>query len=299
MQTKLLPLLLGFFLVVGAPLLAQCKASSCCKAKKKTIRVGAVAYGPGAVTIFENIKSYFSKNKQPLDYVLFSNYDAQVQALFDGNIDIAWNTPLAHAQSQLRSNNTCQNLIMRDVDFGYQSVILVRKDAQINSIKEIEGKTLALGTKGSAESSVLPCYYLQQNQVDLSKIQILASTSDIGKHGCSGKAEADVLDALINGKAQAGAIGIGVWNSAKANTSLNTEGLQVLWESPKFSHCTFTALSTFDKTLADRFVEIMLSMKMEDPCANIVLTMEGAQQWKKGEESGFEDLKKAIELSNL
>jgi ABC-type phosphate/phosphonate transport system substrate-binding protein len=64
----------------------------------RVLRIGAVAYAPNAVTVFENLRRYFAKTDLPIDYVLYSNYDSLVDALRDGHVDIAWNTPLAHAR---------------------------------------------------------------------------------------------------------------------------------------------------------------------------------------------------------
>ena len=42
----------------------------------ETVRVGAVAYDPRVVTIWEGFKEYFSDAGVPTDYVLYSNYEA-------------------------------------------------------------------------------------------------------------------------------------------------------------------------------------------------------------------------------
>ena len=52
--------------------------------RPRVVRIGAVAYAPSAVTIFEDIRRYFDRRGMPVDYVLFSHYDALVQALSKG-----------------------------------------------------------------------------------------------------------------------------------------------------------------------------------------------------------------------
>src|SRR5436309_15847725 len=58
-------------------------------AKTQRIAVGAVAYDPKVVTIWEMINDFFRARGIPSDYVLFSNYEAQVEALLSRSIDIA------------------------------------------------------------------------------------------------------------------------------------------------------------------------------------------------------------------
>lgn len=56
----------------------------------QTILLGAVAYDPKVVTIWEGIREHFSEQGVPLDFALFSNYERQVESLLQGHIDIAW-----------------------------------------------------------------------------------------------------------------------------------------------------------------------------------------------------------------
>ena len=76
--------------------------------RSRPLLVGAVAYHPKAVTIWEIIRELFRGSECELDFVLFSNYEAQVEALFGGAIEIAWNTPLAWVQCARRSAGRAQ-----------------------------------------------------------------------------------------------------------------------------------------------------------------------------------------------
>jgi len=57
--------------------------------------VGAVAYTANVVPIWEGIRDYFRDSDAPMDFVLFSNYERQVDALLGGHVDVAWNTNVA------------------------------------------------------------------------------------------------------------------------------------------------------------------------------------------------------------
>ena len=96
-------------------------AAPCSGNGKAAIRLGAVAYAPSSVTVFEGIRRYFSRHGVTVDYVLYSNYDALIDALEKKQVDIAWNTPLAHAQYHRKAGNASQTLVMRDVDCNIRS----------------------------------------------------------------------------------------------------------------------------------------------------------------------------------
>src|SRR6187549_2166333 len=126
------------------------------KEKTPTTRIGAVAYSPAAVTIFQGLTRYLNKNGLTSDYVLYSNYDALVAALDRGEVDIAWNTPLAHAQYHVKNQCCSQTLVMRDVDVGVRSVLVARADSGIKSPGDLAGKQLVIGSSQAAEATVLP-----------------------------------------------------------------------------------------------------------------------------------------------
>src|SRR5260370_31724234 len=96
----------------------------------KTIWVGAVAYNPKVVTIWEGMRRYFHEEAHlPVEIVLFQSYEAQVLALLAQpgeavpRIDIAWNTNLTYLQADECSGRTCRALAMRDTDLGWMTTI--------------------------------------------------------------------------------------------------------------------------------------------------------------------------------
>src|SRR3954471_12502892 len=84
------------------------------RSMSKTIWLGAVAYHPKVVAIWEGMRSYFHEEAHlPVEVVLFQSYEAQVTALLAQpgepvpRIDIAWNTNLAYLQADEWSGHAC------------------------------------------------------------------------------------------------------------------------------------------------------------------------------------------------
>ena len=97
----------------------------------KTIWVGAVAYNPKVVTIWEGMRRYFHEEARlPVEVVLFQSYEAQVSTLLaqagdpSPRIDIAWNTNLAYLQADEWSAHACRAVAMRDTDLGWMTKIV-------------------------------------------------------------------------------------------------------------------------------------------------------------------------------
>jgi ABC-type phosphate/phosphonate transport system substrate-binding protein len=106
---------------------------------EQPIVVGAVAYDSRVVPIWEGMREYFREAGPPIDYVLYSNYDRQVRALLDGQIDIAWNTNLAWAKVHQFTAGKCRALAMRDVDARFSTVFVTRTDRGIDSLVGLRG----------------------------------------------------------------------------------------------------------------------------------------------------------------
>jgi phosphonate transport system substrate-binding protein len=263
-------------------------------APPRVVRIGAVAYAPSAVTVFENVRRYFAKTDLPVDYVLYSNYDALVDALRHGHVDIAWNTPLAHARYHLLCDGRSQTLAMRDVDCNFRCRLLVRKESGITATRGLAGKTLALGSREAAEATVLPLYYLKKEGVPLDQVKFLRLDEELDLRGNPCSSPQHVLKALREGRAHAGVVGDRLWEDLKARKAPEVEGLQAIWTSPSFSHCVFTAAKDFDPGRGALFTRLMLAMDGKDECTAEILRLEGARRWVAGSPDGFTTLIDAL-----
>lgn len=260
----------------------------------KTITVGSVAYDPKVVTIWEGIKQFFNEHGCALDYVLFSNYEAQVQALLDHHIDIAWNTNLAYVCADLQLNGKAKLLAMRDTDLGFSTVIIAGKDANISNLKDLKGKKIAFGSRDSAQAAVIPEFYLLAEGLVADKdYQALRFNTDVGKHGDTGNSEREVIAAVLSGAAAAGAIGHFSWQQLEKTA--NGAKLASVWSSPPYSHCCFTALPDFSEQLAENFVATLMKMDYNNEAHRKILEMEGLKEWVLGDRQGYETVFNAVQ----
>ena len=131
-----------------------------------TIWLGAVAYDPKVVTIWEGMRSYFrDEAKLDLKVMLFLSYEAQVQALLDTRaprIDIAWNTNLAWLQCETWSEGRAKPLAMRDTDLGWTTKLITLRGGPVKSVADLRCKTVALGSRDSGHAAILPVHFLAE-----------------------------------------------------------------------------------------------------------------------------------------
>ena len=257
-------------------------------AEDRIVRVGAVAYDPRVITIWEAFRDYFRAAGVPTDYVLFSNYEAQVEALFQHWIDIAWNTNIAYSRTETRAQGQCLVLGMRNTDIDFTSRLIARRDSGVEGVAGLKGKRVALGSADSAQAAIVPLHELRRAGLDPERdLQLLRFDIDVGKHGDTGTSELEVLRALHQGQADAGFIGHATWLGEQELGHVNTALVRSVWTSPPYDHCNFTALPDFDKGLAERWAAALLRMDYNDPQMRRVMDLEGLTAWVPGRKEGY------------
>jgi ABC-type phosphate/phosphonate transport system substrate-binding protein len=264
----------------------------------ETILVGAVAYDPKVVTIWEGIRNYFGSQGVRMDFALYSNYERQVESLINGHIDIAWNTPLAHVRVKERTGGRSVSLCMRDSDRDFHSKIVVRRDAGIKDLADLNGKRLAVGSRDSTQARILPLHFLRQSGVDLSRIKLVVFDTDAGKHGDTGTSELEVIKALQDGRADGGTVGDLIWVQQQAAGHIDPAVIEVLWTTPGFDHCMFDAMPELPPSKIDPFRRALYAMDWDNPDHRKILELEGLKQWVEPREHGYESLRAALSESN-
>jgi phosphonate transport system substrate-binding protein len=267
----------------------------------KTIWVGAVAYDPKVVTIWEGMRRYFNEEAHlPVEVVLFQSYEMQVLALLAQpgetvpRVDIAWNTNLAYLQAEEWSGHACHAIAMRDTDLGWMTKIVAVTGGPVSTIADLKDRTLALGSRDSGHAAILPVHFLEQEGLREGRdYRTLRFNSDVGKHGDTGASEVEVVRAVLEGRADAGAIGSPFWNTVRKDRLVPEGGLREIWSSSAYNHCMFTAKPDLDREEQQRFAEALSAMSYDNPLHRSILDAEGLQRWLTPHLDGYVDLRQA------
>ena len=260
--------------------------------------VGAVAYTPNVVTIWEGIRDYFSNTDAPIDFVLFSSYGRQVDALLGSVIDIAWNTNLAWVRTVLQTDGRCRALAMRDTDTVFQTVVVARAGSRIAGLTGLGGRRLALGSKDSAQAAILPVHYLREAGVAKDEVELVRIDSDVGKHGDTGRSEYDALRAVLDDRADAAALGINTWE-AIGREELMPGAFEAVWTSPTYSHCNFTVLPTLPSERVDPWLKYLFAMDWDNPAHRTIMELEGLKAWVPPRLDGYDSLFAAVRQQGI
>lgn len=271
--------------------------------RSETLLLGAVAYAPRVVTIWEGFKQHFIRHGLPFDYILYSNYETQVEALMAGQCDIAWNSPLAwvRAERLARAQGTQVRVIaMRDTDCDLTSVIIVRADSPITTLAELKGKVIAVGAIDSPQATLIPFHYLRTEGLTPS-IDFEVQRHDLlgGKHGDHIGGERAGAQSLLAGTADAACMIKGNYAAWVADGTLPAGATRVLAETPAYDHCNFTVGPGAPPPLVDHFHTLLMAMSYDDPEVRPLMELEGLKAWRDGRVEGYQPLEAAVDAAHF
>lgn len=266
----------------------------------KPLMMGAVAYAPKVVTIWEGFKEYFRRHDFEFDYILYSNYERQVEAQFDGSIALAWNSPLAWVRADRMARargQQARTVAMRDTDRDLTSVLVVRSDAATsNELAALKGKTIGFGAIDSPQANLIPRDHLRQQGLVAGR-DYQARRFDVlgGKHGDHIGGERDAALALMAGEIDA------AWMIDGNHMAFSREGIlpasatRIVARTGSYDHCNFTVSPSANEEQIARFTELLLAMSWDDPQVRPLLELEGLKSWLPGRTSGYDLLIRATD----
>ncbi len=269
------------------------------KTQAESLMIGAVAYDAKVVPIWEGIREYFRGAPVEMDFVLFSNYEAQVDALLGERIDVAWNTNLAYVRVHRATQGSCRVLAMRDTDVEFHT-LLVGRTGELGSVAGLRDRTLALGSADSVQAAIMPVHYLAREGLTPDEgVKLLRFDSDVGKHGDTGRSERDALEAVLEGRADAAAVGAASWDAFVRAGEVPPGRLEPFWTSPAYSHCNFTALPSLSIEFADAWTAHLRAMDWAHPEHRRILELEGLREWVGPQLDGYRDVFEAVDAQGI
>jgi ABC-type phosphate/phosphonate transport system substrate-binding protein len=263
----------------------------------RALVLGAVAYDPKVVSIWDGFRAHFLAHGLPFDFVLYSNYERQVEAHLRGDIGVAWNSPLAWIEAERAARakgRRAEAIAMRDTDRDLTSVVLVRADAPIRALADLSGGKIGVGALDSPQATLIPLASLAE-----AGVVGVAVRHDVlvGKHGDHVGGERDAVRALLDGAVDAACV-------LDANRlAFTREGLiapqgptavRVLHQTAPYDHCNFTVLDGGPPEIG-RFRELLMAMSYEQPQVRPLFDLEGLKAWMPGRTSGYAQLERAVD----
>jgi phosphonate transport system substrate-binding protein len=264
-----------------------------------TLLLGAVAYDSKVVTIWDGFQQYFSARGFPFDYILYSNYERQVEGHLAGHYHVGWNSPLAWieaARLAAARGRSARAVAMRDTDCDLTSVVVVRVDSPSQSLADLRGKRVGTGAADSPQAHLIPLLHLAEAGLEPERdVEICRFDLLLGKHGDHIGGEREAARALVKGEVDAACMIDGNHLLFAREGVLPAGSTRVLHQTPPYDHCNFTVLDDAPRGLVDRFVELLFAMSYDEPEVRRLFDLEGLKAWRRGRVEGYAQLERAVD----
>jgi len=246
------------------------------------------------VTIWNGFRAWFRDRGFDFDYVLFSNYERQVEALVGGRIQAAWNSPLAWVRTRRLARAAgldAAAIAMRDTDRDLTSVVVARADAAVATAEDLRGRTVAVGAVDSPQATLIPLRLLSGLDVGVRRFEV-----GVGLHGDHVGGEREAALALRAGTVDAACMLDSNHLLFAREGVLPAGSTRVIAQTPPYDHCNMTVLPALAPgDVVERFRALLLSMSYDDPDVRSLLDLEGLHQWHDGRLAGYRQLEAAVD----
>ena len=189
-----------------------------------------------------------------IDTFVGSDYNATIEALRAGHVDVALLGPfsyvLATTVSQVEAFGV--TVTARSMQPSYQSIIIAAKDSPINSIADLKGRTFAFVDPGSTSGFMVPsAAFIKAG---------LTPEKDFKQVMYSGGHDATIV-AVGSGKVDAGAVADRIYERGCAKGLADCNKLKVIWTSPAIPNDPLLYRKALSEDMKKKIREAFYSVK--------------------------------------
>jgi phosphonate transport system substrate-binding protein len=266
-----------------------------------TLLMGAVAYDPKVVTIWSGFRTWLAEAGLPFDFVLYSNYERQVEDLVDGRIHAAWNSPLAWVRARRLAaarGREVRPLVMRDTDRDLISVIVTQAGSPLETVADLKGTVVATGAVDSPQGTLIPLSRLRQLGLRPGPgedLTVRRFDVGVGLHGDHVGGERDAARALLSGEVAAACLADASHLLFSTEGTLPAGSTRILAQTAPYDHCNMTVVDTAPAELVESFGALLTSMSYADPRVRPLLDLEGLTAWLDGRDTCYAALETAVD----
>ena len=168
--------------------------------------------------------------KRKIEIVNAPSYNAVIEGLIDGSIDLAELGPAAYAQAKKRNADIVvfasfsgQQGVQFDLSKGYHAVLITRSDRQIDQLETLKGQSLSLVDPASTSGALYPRFLIKQ-RTGMALEHFFSRITFSGSHDRA-------LEAVRSRQVDAAFIASTKLDDAIAKGKINPKEIKVVWQS--------------------------------------------------------------------
>lgn len=195
-------------------------------------------------------------------YVPVKSYAAAVSAFRNNQVQLAWFGGLSGVQARARVPGS-RALARGEEDQGFQSYFIAHESTGLmpgdNLDEALRGRTFTFGSKSSTSGRLMPEFHLR-DQFGEAPDEIFERVGYSGNHSRT-------LRLVESGSYQVGALNYAVWERELAAGNIDTDAVEVIWETPGYLNYQWSIRGDVDERFGDGFVDRVQDtlLSMDDP----------------------------------
>ena len=189
-----------------------------------------------------------------IDSFVGSDYNATIEALRAGHIDVALLGPFSYvlATTVAPVEAFAVTVIARTMQPSYKSIIIAGKDSNINSLADLKGKTFAFVDPGSTSGFMVPSAAFIKAGITPEK--------DFKQVMYSGGHDATIVS-VGSGKVDAGSVADRIYERGCAKGLADCNKLKVVWSSPAIPNDPLLYRKNLPEDMKSKIREAFFSVK--------------------------------------
>lgn len=212
---------------------------------------------------FGKIADYLEQQLEvDVQYIPVKSYSAAVSAFRSDQVQMAWFGGLTGVQArQLVPGSQAIAQGVEDTAFisyfiAHESTGLAPADALTDALR---GKSFTFGSKGSTSGRLMPEFYLREQFGE-------APETLFNRVGFSGD-HSRTIALVESGAYDVGAVNYAVWDAGVEAGDIDTDAVQVIWETPAYPDYQWTIRGDADARFGDGFTQRVQQalLDMTDP----------------------------------
>lgn len=181
-------------------------------------------------------------------YVPVKSYAAAVTAFTNNEVQLAWFGGLSGVQARMRVSGS-EAIAQGYEDQFFKTYFIANASTGLkqneNFPKEIAGKTIAFGSKGSTSGRLMPEFYIRK-AFEKTPGEIFSRVGFSGDHSRT-------IALVSTGAYQIGVLNYKVWERELEEGKVDLTKVNVIWETPKYPDYQWSIRGDVDKAWGEGF----------------------------------------------
>ena len=225
-----------------------------------------------------------------VEFTPVSDYPAAVEALVNKNVDMAWLGGFTFIQAQNRSGGKIIPIAQREEDTKFLSVFIAKTSSGIKTLADLKGKQVSFGSQSSTSGHLMPRSFLLQAHIDPDK--------DFKRVAYSGAHDATIAS-VVNGKVEAAALDITVWNKFVKEKRVDTKEVNVFYTTPGYFNYNWSVHADMPAALREKVTKALLDIDPATTQGKEILDLNRATRYIPTQAANYQGIEKAARSAGL